>query len=93
MENSFSEIPAPPKHLLDTWTMETYKNQRRDRLGDVIGDYLTDENTTVGEFYVELRAEIQIWIDYHRGFLKKAEEMQTIINGHKPPSEFGLGEK
>ena len=30
---------------------DSYHNQRRDRLSDVVGDYLTDESLTAQDFY------------------------------------------
>jgi uncharacterized protein (DUF2164 family) len=93
MENSPFNIPAPPKHILDTWAMDTYQKQRKDRLSDAIGDYLTDEDTTSAEFYIELKEEIQCWIDYHQKFLRKAQDIQALVNGHQPMSEFALGDK
>lgn len=92
MENSPSDTQIS-KSLIEQMHMDTYHNQRKDRLGDVIGDYLTDEDTTSAEFYVELKQEIQAWIDYHQKFLRKAQDVQALVNGHLPVSEFGLGEK
>ena len=38
---------------------DSYYNQRRDRLSDVVGDYLTDESLTAQDFYRDLMAEVQ----------------------------------
>ena len=38
---------------------QSYHNQRRDRLSDVVGDYLTDESLTAQDFYRDLMAEVQ----------------------------------
>lgn len=79
--------------LLNQFYMDTYEKQRRDRLGDVIGDYLTDEDTSASQFYVELKKEIQEWVDYHQKFLRKAQDVQALVNGHNPITEFTLGDK
>lgn len=92
MENSPSDKEIS-KSLLEQMYMDTYQKQRKDRLGDVIGDYLTDEDTTPAEFYIELKEEIQCWIDYHQKFLRKAQDVQALVNGHNLLSEFGLGDK
>jgi hypothetical protein len=83
----------PSDSLLNKWHMETYEKQRRDRLGDVIGDYLTDEDTTAVQFFIELKQEIQEWVDYHQKFLRKAQDVQALVNGHNPISDFTLGDK
>jgi len=79
--------------LLNQMYMDTYEKQRRDRLGDVIGDYLTDEDTSASQFFIELKQEIQEWADYHQKFLRKAQDLQALVNGHNLMSDFTLGEK
>lgn len=71
-----------PHNYMET----TYKSVRKDRLTDVVGDYLTDEETTAEEFYNDLTHEIDVWIDYHRKFLEKAKLMKKMVNGHRPLS-------
>jgi hypothetical protein len=58
---------------------ETYDKQRRCRLGDVVGDYLTDEDCDARRFYEEMLSEINDWIDYHRRFAKKGENMRELM--------------
>ena len=55
---------------------DSYHNQRRDRLSDVVGDYLTDESLTAQDFYKDLMAEVQSWVDYHEKELKRASEVK-----------------
>lgn len=76
--------------------MKTYSEQRKDRLADVIADYITDEEVTPAEFYFDLKAEVQTWIDYHRKELKRAEEIMKLISPiqiQQDMSNFSLGEK
>lgn len=60
---------------------DSYYNQRRDRLSDVVGDYLTDESLTAQDFYRDLMAEVQSWIDYHEKELKRASEAASLLKG------------
>ena len=67
---------------------KTYQSARKDRLVDVVGDYLTDEECSAEQFYNELVGEIDTWIDYHRKFLEKAKLVKKMINGHRPIDRF-----
>ena len=60
---------------------DSYYNQRRDRLSDVVGDYLTDESLTAKDFYRDLMAEVQSWVDYHEKELKRASEAKELLEG------------
>ena len=60
---------------------QSYHNQRRDRLSDVVGDYLTDESLTAQDFYRDLMAEVQSWVDYHEKELKRASEAKNLLEG------------
>lgn len=60
--------------------MKTYSEQRKDRLADVVADYITDEQVTAAEFYFDLKAEVQSWIDYHKKEMKRAEEFMKLMS-------------
>ena len=60
---------------------DSYHNQRRDRLSDVVGDYLTDESLTAQDFYRDLMAEVQSWVDYHEKELKRTSEVKRLLEG------------
>jgi len=64
---------------------QIYKKARRDRLVDLIGDYLTDEQTTAREFYEEVISEVQMWVDYHQKNMDRAQEFKLLIAGHREP--------
>ena len=73
-------IPDP---LFEANMMKSYNDQRRDRLGDVISDYLNDEEKTAKEFYDDLIAEMDDWIRYHQRFADKYKAAKMMINGHR----------
>ena len=75
MKNAFES----KKDLLDSYT-----KQRRDRMGDSIGDYLTDEAVDARQAYEEMLQEVQFWINYHKKFLVKAQNLYALMNGERP---------
>ncbi len=64
--------------------LDSYSKQRRDRMGDAIGDYLTDEAIDARQAYEEILQEVQYWIDYHKTFLVKAQNLYALMNGERP---------
>ena len=69
---------------------DSYYNQRRDRLSDVVGDYLTDESLTAQDFYRDLMAEVQSWVDYHEKELKRTSEVKSLLKGEDGFRNFKL---
>ena len=61
-----------------------FYNQRRDRLSDVIGDYITDESSDARQCYEEILSEIDGWIKYHQSYLNKTTELKSLMLGHRP---------
>ena len=60
----------------------SYADQRRDRLSDVIGDYLSDGTMSAKDIYNEIVSEVQSWIDYHEKELNKSIKFKGLIK-HK----------
>ena len=58
---------------------ETYYNQRRDRLADAVGDYLTCDDTSARQCYEEMLAEVDGWINHHRQHLNKAQALKDLL--------------
>ena len=73
-------IPDP---LFEAHMMKSYNEQRRNRLGDAISDYLNDEDKTAKEFYDDLISEIDDWMQYHQRFAEKYKTAKMLINGHR----------
>ncbi|AOV61497.1 hypothetical protein BOW92_gp220 [Synechococcus phage S-WAM1] len=75
------EVVKPdPKKFND----DIYAKQRRNRLGDIVGDYLNDEEVTPRQLYEELLAEVDEWVQYHQRHLKRFQEFQLYIHGQRP---------
>ena len=60
---------------------DIYNKQRRDRLSEAVGDYLTDESTSPEQFYSDLKKEVQDWVDYFKGFHEKSSQVLSYITG------------
>jgi len=58
-----------------------YQQARRDRLTDMIGDYLGDEDVTPQQFYDDLIKEVDSWVEYHQRNLDRAVEFRTLVDG------------
>lgn len=74
----------PPMNDFD-WKKE-YTKQRKDRLTDAVHDYLDDSDTTILEFYNDLRDIIVEMNNYHKTFAEKAEGALLLVHG-KPNVE------
>ena len=59
----------------------TYEKQRKDRMGDCIGDYLTDESVSPQQCHEEMLSEVEEWIVYHRANLDKALKLKSLLTG------------
>ena len=69
------------------WNAE-YRKQRKDRLTDAVHDYLDDSDTSILEFYNDLRDIITEMNTYHKTFAEKAEGALLLVNGKSKTEEF-----
>ena len=60
---------------------DIYDKQRRDRLSEAVGDYLTDESTSPEQFYNDLKKEVQDWVDYYKEYYEKSSQILSYITG------------
>lgn len=65
---------------VEEFNMKIYEQARRDRLSDVIGDYITDENTNAETFHSELISEIDGWLKYHEKFMDKCQTIKNLLS-------------
>lgn len=65
----------------------TYAEQRKDRMGDAIGDYLNDEKVDAAQAYQEMLSETQEWVKYHHTQWQKGKDLLELMLGHRqsPP--------
>ena len=64
---------------------DIYDKQRRDRLSEAVGDYLTDESISPGQFYSDLKKEVQDWVDYYKEYYDKSSQVLSYIQGEHVP--------
>ena len=61
--------------------MKTYREQQRDRIADIVGDYLGDDQLEAQELINDLLAEVKEWRDYHSKQADKADLIYLKLNG------------
>jgi hypothetical protein len=74
--------PTPP--VSPAQWQSVYEKQRRDRLGDIIVDYLGDETVTPRRVYEELLAEVDSYRKYHKEGFDRANELYDLLLGFRP---------
>ena len=76
----------PEMQNSDEYWKQEYSKQRKDRLTDAVHDYLDDADTSILEFYNDLRDIIVEMNTYHKTFAEKAEGALLLVHG-KPNTE------
>jgi hypothetical protein len=66
----------------------TYEAQRKGRMGDAIGDYLTDEAISAKRTYEEILDEVKSWMDYHEKSYKKSKALYNLLQGESTEDQF-----
>ena len=69
---------------MDYVVPDAYLKQRKSRMGDAIFDYLSDDSVSARNIYEDMLSEIDIIIDYHKGFLDNAVTLKELMMGHRP---------
>ena len=62
----------------------TYSQQRKERMGDCILDYMSDEEVDARQCYEEMLDEVNSLIIYHRTQMRKAQQLKELMLGHRP---------
>ena len=84
MDNNSSDGLKSPVFNSRESIVKAYAQQRRDRMGDAIGDYLSDDSVDARQAYEEILSEVQAWIDYHSENLVKAQNLYALMQGERP---------
>ena len=80
-------IEGQPVMKTDYEWQESYYNQRRDKLADIIGDYINDETIDPRQCYEEILSEIDGWIKYYKNFHDRSVKLKSLLLGNR---EFDL---
>ena len=70
--------------------MKSYREQQRERLADVVFEYLSDENITAEELISDFYAEVKSSFDYFDKYAKKCEK---VLNKLPKSKEMFFQEK
>jgi hypothetical protein len=62
--------------------MKSYSEQRRERLTDVVFDYLSDENTTPDELLKDVLEEVKNSFEYYDKYAKKCMQVMEMIESN-----------
>jgi hypothetical protein len=84
-EFTMTTVQGRPEPADVDWN-EQYRSQRKDRLTDAVHDYLDDVDTSILEFYNDLRDIIVEMNTYHKTFADKAQGALLLVHG-KPRDE------
>ena len=74
---------------MELWQTQ-YAVQRKDRMGDAIGDYLSDDKVEARQAYEEILSEAIEWRDYHQKQLTKAQQFLDFIHPNRGESLSNL---
>ncbi len=75
----YNEILKDPE-LNSRWkAMPSYAEQRRDRLGDMIMDWLGDDQVSAKLFYESILQEVEENIAYHHQKLEKYKNFKALM--------------
>lgn len=75
---------APPDVPSVDW-QDVYSKQRRDRLGDILLDYLQDDEVDARRCYEEILGELDELARYHQKQLDKANDLRSLLLGYRDP--------
>jgi len=62
-------------------SIKEYADCRRERLNDVIFDYITDEDVTPDELYRDIKSEVESSLAFYQKYLNKCQNLLDLVNG------------
>lgn len=66
---------------MTTETVSNYHQHLKDRISDIISEYMSDDNLTPQHFVDDINGELKGWVDYYEQGRAKATEMQSKFEG------------
>lgn len=75
--------------------MQSYEQQRKDRLQGVIDDYLQDEKMSSRQVFEEILSCINDVAEYHQKFLDRANDLKSfcVYKVHSPEENEYFAQK
>ena len=80
-DNQFTMTIEGRPPMTETDWQKVYAKQRKDRLTDAVHDYLDDNDTSILEFYQDLRDIITEMNTFHQKFAEKAKGALLLVDG------------
>jgi len=81
--NGPEEIDPSKDTYPHNYAKTSYNHARKERLDDVVFDYISDENVDATQFYEELKQSIQDCVDYFEKYSKKSNNMLELVTKNK----------
>ena len=78
-DSIYDEILKDPEITNRYKQMPSYAEQRRDRLGDTIMDWLGDSEVSSKLFYESILSEVEENIKYHEDAMNKYKEFKALM--------------
>lgn len=61
------------------YAKSTYSHSRKERLDDIIFDYISDEDTPAEQFYSELKTSVKDCVDYFEKYRSRSQHILNLI--------------
>ena len=70
---------------MPTVTLSDYHQHLKDRLTDIIAEYVGDDNLTPQMFFDDVVDELKSWVDYYEQGLMKSADLYCRMQGFVKP--------
>lgn len=70
---------------MPTVTLSDYRQQLKDRLTDIIAEYVSNDDLTPQMFYDDVSDELKSWVDYYEQGLMKSADLYCRMQGFVKP--------
>ena len=70
---------------MPTVTVSDYRQHLKDRLTDIIAEYVSNDDLTPQMFYDDVSDELKSWVDYYEQGLMKSADLYCRMQGFVKP--------
>ena len=70
---------------MPTVTLSDYRQHLKDRLTDIIAEYVSNDDLTPQMFYDDVADELKSWVDYYEQGLRKSADLYCRMQGFVKP--------
>jgi hypothetical protein len=76
------EIDSSKDTYPHNYVKTTYDHARKERLDDIVFDYISNEDTSPEQFYSELKSSVQDCVDYFEKFRDRSQSILDLITNN-----------